>query len=76
MKFNYQKICSSFLKDLPQRATDIIERRFGLKTGKRETLEAIGESYSITRERVRQIEKEGFSRIQSRIKDYQNCTGN
>ncbi len=82
MKFNYQKICSSFLKNLPQRTTDIIERRFGLGTpyqnkfgagqaAKRETLETIGESYSITRERVRQIEKEGFPEIQSRIKEYQ-----
>ncbi len=69
MEFNYPKICSNFLKNLSQRATDIIERRFGLNTGKRETLEAIGESYDITRERVRQIEREGFSRIQLKIKE-------
>ena len=35
---NYQKTCENYLKDLPQRTTDIIERRFGLKTGERETL--------------------------------------
>jgi len=69
MDFNYQKICSGLLKDLPQRTTNVVERRFGLQTGKRETLEAIGESYSITRERVRQIEEEGFSKIQPRIKE-------
>ena len=71
MEFNYQKICSGFLKNLPQRTNDVIEKRFGLKTGKRETLEVIGKSYSITRERVRQIEKEGFSRIEPKIKEHQ-----
>lgn len=71
MRCDYQKICSNLLKELPQRTTSVIERRFGLKTGKRETLEAIGESYSITRERVRQIEEEGFSKIRQKIKNYQ-----
>jgi len=71
MTFNYQKIYLSLLKDLPQRTTNIIERRFGLKTAKRETLEAIGKSYGITRERVRQIENEGLSQIQSKIKEHQ-----
>ncbi len=73
MKYDYQKICSNFLKGLPQRTANVIERRFGLKsgTGKKETLEAIGESYNITRERIRQIEEEGFSKIRPKIKDYQ-----
>lgn len=66
---NYQKICFNCLKSLPQRTAEVIERRFGLKTGKRETLEAIGQSYGITRERVRQIEKEGFDKISSKIKE-------
>jgi len=64
---NYQKICYELLKDLPQRTVDVIERRFGLKTNQRETLEAIGVSYNITRERVRQIESEGFSKIKPRL---------
>ena len=69
---NYQKICSDLLRDLPQRTVDVIERRFGLKTGKRETLEAIGASYNITRERVRQIENEGFAKIKPRLKQDQS----
>lgn len=72
MDFNYKNICKSFVKGLPQRTTDVIERRFGLKTGQRETLEAIGQSYNITRERVRQIEKEGFSKIRPKIKEYED----
>jgi hypothetical protein len=79
MNFNYQKICSDLLKDLPQRTAGVIERRFGLQTpkknknsaGKRETLEAIGQSYDITRERVRQIEEEGFSKIRQKLGEQQ-----
>lgn len=65
---NLQKVCENYLKDLPQRTADVIERRFGLKTGERETLEAIGQSYGITRERVRQIEREGFDKISPEIR--------
>ena len=72
MKYEYQKICANLLKGLSQRTNDVIERRFGLQTGNKETLEAIGKSYSITRERVRQIEKEGFSKIRPKLKEYQN----
>ena len=39
-----------------EREKEIIMRRFGL-TGRKETLEQIGEMLSITRERVRQLEK-------------------
>jgi DNA-directed RNA polymerase delta subunit len=77
MNQNYQKICSELLKNLPQRTANVIERRFGLRTpqgagetGERETLEAIGKSYGITRERVRQIENEGFSQIKPKTKNY------
>jgi hypothetical protein len=71
MKLNYQKICQDLLKDLPARTKDILEQRFGLKTGDRKTLEAIGENYGITRERVRQIEADGFSRIKPKLEKYQ-----
>lgn len=70
MKINYQKICSELIRDLPQRTADVIERRFGLKGGEKETLEHIGQNYNITRERVRQIESEGFNHILPKIEDY------
>jgi len=47
------------------RVKDVIERRFGIKNGKSETLEAIGQSYGITRERVRQIEDSGLRVLKS-----------
>ena len=45
------------------REKEIISRRFGLK-GRKETLEQIGEMLSITRERVRQLEKAILIRLQ------------
>ncbi len=46
-----------------EREREIITRRFGLN-GRRETLEQIGEMLSITRERVRQLEKAILIRLQ------------
>src|SRR4030043_314671 len=68
---NYQKICSYCLKDLTPRPLDVMERRFGLKGGERETLEAIGATHSITRERVRQIELEGILKIKPQLENNQ-----
>jgi len=71
MNFNYKKICADCIQSLPQRTINVVERRFGLQTGEKETLETIGQSYGITRERVRQIEAEGFSKIKPKIKENQ-----
>lgn len=54
---NIQKTVASLTRDVVTRNRDIISRRFGLKNGKKETLESIGQGYGITRERVRQIEE-------------------
>ena len=43
------------------RTREVIARRFGLDKGRRHTLEAIGQDYGITRERVRQIEDSGLN---------------
>jgi hypothetical protein len=51
------KTVANLVKSIPVRNRDVVSRRFGLKNGKKETLESIGKSYSITRERVRQIEE-------------------
>lgn len=52
------------LQKLPsKRMRDVVEKRFGLRGGKRKTLEAIGKEYKITRERVRQIEADAFRHL-------------
>ena len=59
-----KKAISGSLKVVEQeREKEIISRRFGLK-GSKETLEQIGETLSITRERVRQLEKAILIRLQ------------
>ena len=68
---NYPKICEDLLKDPSPRTREVISRRFGLKTGQRETLEFIGQSHNLTRERVRQIERDGFSKIKKRVASHQ-----
>jgi len=54
---NVKKVVGVLVKSLSVRNKDVILRRFGLKSGKRETLESIGQSYGVTRERIRQIEE-------------------
>lgn len=63
--FKPKQVTKSLLDVLPDRARDILEKRYGLgKDGDTFTLEAIGQSYGITRERVRQIENYGIQSIQ------------
>lgn len=46
------------------RDAEVMHRRYGLFTGERETLEEIGKTYGITRERVRQIQSRALKRLQ------------
>ena len=64
-----KKTVADLLKNASARNKDIISRRFGLKTGKRETLESIGASYNITRERVRQIEETTVNQLCQAVAD-------
>jgi len=65
ISFKPKQISKALLEVLPERARDVLEKRYGLaKDGESYTLEAIGQSYGITRERVRQIENYGIQSIQ------------
>ena len=57
ISFKPKQVSKALLACLPERAQDIMRRRYGLDEGEGETLEAIGKRYGITRERVRQIEE-------------------
>lgn len=65
-KSDFDAIAGSLLTVLDARSKDIIVRRYGIKTGKVETLESIGKEYGITRERVRQIESQAKKYIGKR----------
>src|SRR6185369_4210828 len=65
-----KQIVKALLKSLPERAQEVIIKRYGLgKSTEKMTLEAIGQTYGITRERVRQIENYAISNIQ-KSKEY------
>ena len=52
------------LNTLTPRESEIIRRRFGIGFGKDHTLEEVGRQFSITRERVRQIEYRALRKLQ------------
>ncbi len=57
LTFKPKQVTKHLLSILPKRAQDVVTKRYGLGTDtEKMTLEAIGETYGITRERVRQIE--------------------
>lgn len=75
---NFSQIYTKLTKGLSPKIKDIFDRRFGVKAFPSvrkghvvaiETLESIGNSLGITRERVRQIEEAGFSFIRKNHKE-------
>jgi RNA polymerase primary sigma factor len=50
---------------LTQRERQIIELRFGLKGGQARTLDEVGQRFSLTRERIRQIEAKTMAKLKS-----------
>ena len=70
-----QKTVASLVKEIVPRNRDIISRRFGLKNGRKETLESIGQGYGITRERVRQIEEFTLKQLSKLSNDNADIAG-
>lgn len=68
------KSVAQLVKTLNPRNRDIVSRRFGLKTGTKETLESIGKGYGITRERVRQIEEFALAQLAKHASDIRELT--
>ncbi|MEK9180776.1 MAG: sigma factor-like helix-turn-helix DNA-binding protein [Patescibacteria group bacterium] len=61
--FSPDELVLKILGQLRDRERQIVLYRYGLADNKRHTLEAIGKKLNITRERVRQIEKESFNSL-------------
>ena len=51
-----QQQTESVLKTLTPREQEVVRRRFGLRDGSEPTLAEVGQSFALTRERIRQIE--------------------
>lgn len=64
VNYNFEEAAKNLLKELSGRARDVVERRFGIGSkSKRQTLESIGQSYKVTRERIRQIEAAAINKM-------------
>lgn len=57
------KLINDSLDKLNIKESDIIKMRYGLDTYNTHTLDEIGQKYGVSRERIRQIEKEAFVKI-------------
>ncbi|MFY9457765.1 MAG: sigma factor-like helix-turn-helix DNA-binding protein [Candidatus Spechtbacterales bacterium] len=62
-KLNIKKPVLKLLSSISDKNREVLERRFGIGRNNAETLESIGRSYEITRERVRQIQEYGFKKL-------------
>jgi len=63
ISFKPKQTVKKLLSVLPDRARNVLKKRFGLDSVDRMTLESIGEEYGITRERVRQIENAALNMV-------------
>lgn len=67
--FSFVSAITELLQGMPPRSRDILEARFGIVSGEAKTLEDIGRSYHITRERVRQVVEHGL-RVMRQKRDH------
>jgi RNA polymerase primary sigma factor len=57
------QVVSQALRKLTTRERDVVQRRFGLGGERPQTLEEIGSLLNLSRERIRQIEREALERM-------------
>lgn len=62
-QFHASSVIHALLQKLTEKERIVLTRRFGLSGGEQETLDAIGKSLSLTRERVRQIERGAVKKL-------------
>jgi len=60
---NLKEQTGSVLRTLTAREERVIKMRFGLEDGSEHTLEEVGQSFAVTRERIRQIEAKALRKL-------------
>jgi RNA polymerase primary sigma factor len=63
INLNLREQTASVLKTLTPREEKVIKMRFGLDDGSEHTLEEVGQSFAVTRERIRQIEAKALRKL-------------
>ena len=69
--FDPQAILSQMFGAIDERAQYILKRRYGLEKYEQATLEAIGQELKLTRERIRQVEKESIRKLREKARHHQ-----
>ena len=68
-----REFVAGLLDSLDARSSEILRRRFGIGTWRQETLDDIGRSFGLTRERIRQLEKRALETLALAIKRHQRA---
>jgi RNA polymerase primary sigma factor len=63
ININLKEQTEALLKTLTPREEKVIKMRFGLGDGSEHTLEEVGQSFAVTRERIRQIEAKALRKL-------------
>jgi RNA polymerase primary sigma factor len=63
ININLKEQTDSVLRSLTPREEKVIKMRFGVGDGSEHTLEEVGQSFSVTRERIRQIEAKALRKL-------------
>jgi len=63
INLNLEEQTASVLKTLTPREEKVIKMRFGLDDGSEHTLEEVGQTFALTRERIRQIEAKALRKL-------------
>jgi len=64
-QFEFDQQMEELMKQLTPRESNILRYRYGLMDGRAHTLEETGREFNLTRERIRQIEKDSMKRLRS-----------
>ncbi len=60
-----QRKCRLLMKGLSQREREVLQLRYGFSDSGEQTLEEVGRRFMLTRERIRQIEKEALGKLRT-----------
>lgn len=69
---NLDGFLTDILSGFGPKQNKVLTERFGLKTGQKATLQEIGDSLGITRERVRQIEEQAVKKVRVAVMEKAN----
>jgi RNA polymerase primary sigma factor len=70
INLNLHEQTAEVLKTLSPREEKIVRLRFGMEDGTEHTLEEVGQTFSVTRERIRQIEAKALRKLRHPSRSY------